>query len=179
MPASADAIIGRRVDPLGELTLSQLAVVAAVCLKNSDPAFDGVAVSMEHLCSASYGATYDARGKVRVGPHEPHWAPSWLVVVAGTNTRHVTKFALASFRRWNRSCEPEAPAAPSAPSGHVASYFLSEPVIHELLGPQMRVAFGDAAARTDAETGNMLSSFFRGLCSAITRGLSPEGRTWG
>lgn len=158
---------------------------------------------MEHLCSASYGATYDARGdQVRVGPHEPHWAPSWLVVVAGTNTRHVTKFALASFRRWNRSCEPVAPSAQSAPSapavpyahyatgpvaprapsalsGHVASYFLNEPVIHELLGPQMRVAFGDAAARTDEETGSVLSSFFRGLCSAITRGLSPDGRTWG
>lgn len=43
--------------------------------------------------------------------------------------------------------------------------FISEPVI---LGPQM-VA--------DEETGVLLSSFFRMLCDAITRGLSPEGGT--
>ena len=82
--AVSTMVIGRAVDPLGELTLSQMAVVAAICLKLSDRAFDGVVVSMEHLVDPS-NAT---------GPYADRWAPSRLVIIVGT---HVTYLLLASL----------------------------------------------------------------------------------
>jgi hypothetical protein len=167
--ATAAAIVGRPVDPLGELTLSQLAVVAALCVKHADAAFVGVVVSMEHLSSAAYGATFDAHGARRIhcGRDEPDWAPARLFVIAGTNTRHTASFALASFLRWDQG-----------QAGYYHCYRLHEPAVHDLLGEQMRVAFADAAARTDAETGATLARFLHRLAGAITRGFDPSARVW-
>jgi hypothetical protein len=81
--AVSTMIIGRAVDPLGDLTLPQMAVVAAICLKLSDRAFGGVVVSMEHLIDPL----------IATGPCAERWAPSRLVIIVGT---HITSLLLVS-----------------------------------------------------------------------------------
>jgi hypothetical protein len=163
-------VIGRAVDPMAaDLTLAQLAVVAALCLKLSDRAFDTVVVSIEHLTSITYGYhTFDAAGTRRIatGLHEEHWAPSRLVLVVGV---HVTYFALASFQR--QSAQHPGP-------GGEYHYRIREPVLHGLLGEQMRVAIGDALARTDEATGRTLAGFLRRLSLAISHGADPDRRVF-
>lgn len=160
LPAAlSTTVIGRAVDPRGELTLSQLAVVAALCLKVSDPAFDQIVVSMEHVWSEAYGFnTYDAAGAKRVafGPRCESWAPSRLVLIFGTSPCHITYFSLASMRRRQ--------------DGSVHMYTLHEPTLHELLREQMNVA-------DDEETAT-LARFVRGLRAAIARGVLPSGRAF-
>ena len=163
LPASvAETVIGRPVDPLGELTLSQLCVVAALCLKQSDRAFDGVVVSMQHLRSDAYGTTFDARGtrSVATGVHECEWAPSMLVLI--TEGAQAC-FTLAAFQRQSYQ----------GPAGY--RYHLREPALHDLLGRQIFTAIGDAATRTTCTT---LLAFVSRLGGAISRGVDPACRDW-
>ncbi len=161
LPAAvATMVIGRAVDPLGDLTLSQLAVVAALCRRLGDRAFDDVAVSMEHLESGP--DTLDASGTRRVatGPYAADWAPSRLhVAVAGATTVHSACLLLASFERQG------------------AFWYLREPALHWLLGEQMRAARADALARADDATGRTLSEFLRRLSRAIVHGADPAARS--
>jgi hypothetical protein len=166
--AVAVMVIGRAVDPLGALTISQLAVVAAVCLKYSDRAFDDVVVSMEHIDSSQYGSeTFDSAGTRRIatGQYAEHWLPSRLAIVVSTTMVHVTYLSLASFQRKGLKHD----------GAH--SYHIQEPALHRLLGEQMRVALADAHARTDDATGRTLSAFLRRLSRAIAHGVDPAGRT--
>jgi hypothetical protein len=144
----AYTVIGRAVDPLGVLSLSQLAVVAALCLKQSDRAFDEIAVSMEHLRSVAFGVTFDASGELRVetGAHSRDWAPSMLFVIGGTAQ---VCFTLASFQKQS--------------SGH---YHLREPAMHDLLG------------KMQAPSNVAVSAFVRRLACAIARGVDRGRRSW-
>ncbi len=142
-------VIGRPVDPLGDLSLSQLCVVAALCLKRRDESFDAIGVSVEHL---------------RL-PTGPEWAPAALVLNAATSE---VRFSLASLQHVLQQTDQGRADQGSADDSVYRPYRICEPALHDLLSKIQTAAL--------AMQRGALRSFIERLRDAVARGVDPARR---